>query len=143
MKLSLLSSTAFALLALPAFSQSVSVVQELSRRTGMSVQELRGYLSHCEMTQLSMNICAFRDVVAADLQMQSLLQQMSLRRDQGGRTTLAKEQQNWLLQAKAKCNAAVDREVRQFGSMRPMVYGQCMSAATQKRITQLRQAPGG
>lgn len=132
-----LAAIAFLLVTLPAFSQGVSVVKELSRRTGFSVAELQDYLSHCDGSQLSMNICAYRDFVATDLQMQGLLKQMSAHLDRAGRAALAKEQKTWLVQAKAKCNNVVDREVGQFGSMRPMVYGQCMAAATQTRATEL------
>ena len=124
-------------LAFPAHSGTTDVVTELSQRTGMSVTELNSLLSHCESTQLSMNMCAFRDSVAAEIKMNQLLQALSSRLNKADRQALAKEQANWSSHEKAKCNVLTDREVGR-GSMRPLVYGNCMSAATQERIKQLQ-----
>ncbi|MGH9637552.1 MAG: lysozyme inhibitor LprI family protein [Candidatus Angelobacter sp.] len=129
-------------LALPAFSQTTSVVTELSSRTGMSVKDLNNLLLHCESTQLSMDICAQRDLVAADMEMQRVLQKTSLRLNQTHKRALAKVQVDWLSQAKAKCNMVVNLEVGE-GSMGPLIYGKCMTAATQERTRQLRKRQDG
>jgi uncharacterized protein YecT (DUF1311 family) len=84
-----------------------------------------------------MNTCAFRDLVAAEIKMNQLLQAVSARLNGADRQALAKEQAIWSSHEKAKCNMPADREVGQ-GSMRPLVYGNCMSAATQERINQLQ-----
>ena len=96
-------------LAFPAHSGTADVVTELSHRTGMSVTELNALLSHCESTQLSMNTCAFRDLVAAEIKMNQLLQAVSSRLDQADRQALAKEQANWSSHEKTKCNMLTDR----------------------------------
>lgn len=124
-------------LAFPAHSGTTDVITELSHRTGMSVTELNSLLSHCESTQLSMNTCAFRDLVAAEIKMNQLLQAVSSRLNQADRQALAKEQANWSSHEKAKCNMLTDGDVGQ-GSMRSLVYGNCMRAATQERIKQLQ-----
>jgi hypothetical protein len=45
------------------------VLTALAQRSGISEDELRGLLSRCEVNQAAMNICAYRDVVAADLKL--------------------------------------------------------------------------
>jgi uncharacterized protein YecT (DUF1311 family) len=70
--------------------------------------------------------------------MNQLLQAVSSRLNQADRQALAKEQANWSSHEKAECNELTDREVGQ-GSMRPLVYGNCMNAATQERIKQLQR----
>jgi len=100
-----------AALAFPAHSGTTDVVTELSHRTGMSVTGLNSLLPHCERTQLSMNTCAFRDWVAAEIKMNQLLQAVSARLNGADRQALAKEQAIWSSHEKAKCNMLADREV--------------------------------
>jgi len=69
--------------------------------------------------------------------MNQLLKAISSRLNTADRQALAKEQVGWSSHEKAKCNMLTDREVGR-GSMRPLVYGNCMSAATQERIKQLQ-----
>lgn len=140
MKCSWLVALTFAL-ALPAYCQATDVVKELSHRTGMSVAELNSLLSHCESTQLSMNMCAYRDLVAVEIKMNQQLQESSSRLNPADRQALAKEQASWSSRQRAKCNTLANREVGQ-GSMRPLVYGNCMSAATKARTKQLRSRHG-
>ena len=128
--------------AFPAFPQTTGVVTELSKQTGISVKDLNNLLSHCESTQLSMDICAHRDLVAADMRMQRILQKISSSLNQSRRQALVKAQASWLSQAKAKCNMVVNREVGQ-GSMGQLVYGECMTAETQERTTQLSEGQDG
>ena len=49
------------------------VITALAQRSGISEDELRGLLSRCEASQSAMNICAYRDAVAADLKLKHAL----------------------------------------------------------------------
>ncbi|MGQ3055560.1 MAG: lysozyme inhibitor LprI family protein [Roseateles sp.] len=46
------------------------VLAALAHRSGLAEEALRGLLSHCDASQSAMNICAYRDAVAADLVLQ-------------------------------------------------------------------------
>ncbi|MGJ7503479.1 lysozyme inhibitor LprI family protein [Variovorax sp. ZT5P49] len=54
----------------PGFQE---VLTALAQRSGIPEDELRGLLSRCEASQSAMNICAYRDVVAADLKLKHAL----------------------------------------------------------------------
>ncbi|UVH57000.1 lysozyme inhibitor LprI family protein [Variovorax paradoxus] len=45
----------------------------MAQRSGIPEDELRGLLSRCEASQSAMNICAYRDVVVADLKLKHAL----------------------------------------------------------------------
>ena len=49
------------------------VVEELSRRSLMPVADLIDLLADYDRNQLSMNFCAFRDAVAADLRLEAAI----------------------------------------------------------------------
>ncbi|MFS2208007.1 lysozyme inhibitor LprI family protein [Variovorax sp. Varisp36] len=46
------------------------VVAALAHRSGLAEDALRGLLSNCDASQSAMNICAYRDAVAAELVLQ-------------------------------------------------------------------------
>mgnify|MGYP000218028256 CR=1 FL=1 len=49
---------------------SEEVLAVLAHRSGLAEDALRGLLSNCDASQSAMNICAYRDAVAADLVLQ-------------------------------------------------------------------------
>ena len=112
------------------------VVPELSRRTLIPVSELNELLSDCQKTQLAMNICAARDSVAADIEMDRVLNQARLSIDKSCRVALTQVQTNWKKRVSFGCDQEADAEA-EGGSMRPMVYNSCIEAATIKRTKEL------
>jgi len=111
----------------PGFQE---VLTALAQRSGISEDELRGLLSRCEVSQSAMNICAYRDVVAADLKLKhavaSKVQQLpackerleariarwEVARDQGCKRSAAKDYGGGSLERMAESMCAQHEIVR-------------------------------
>ena len=106
-----------------------TVVDELSERSQIPVSELISLLSDCDKTQLSMNICAYRDFIAADLQLEEQL--AALPASCAG--SVHDQQSDWEQARDASCNQAADDEAL-GGSMRPMIFSFCRTQATAERM---------
>lgn len=109
-----------------------SVVEELSARSRIPIAELEQLLSNCDATQLSMNICAFRDFVETDMKLKETLSGLRGRCAERARS----EQSSWKQETDAACNKLADDEA-EGGSMRPMVFSSCRAEATAERIKAL------
>ncbi|MGJ7536606.1 MULTISPECIES: lysozyme inhibitor LprI family protein [unclassified Variovorax] len=112
----------------PGFQE---VLTALAQRSGIPADELRGLLSRCEASQAAMNICAYRDVVAADLKLKhalaSKVQQLpackerleariarwEVVRDQGCKRNAAKDYGGGLLEQTAE-SMCVEHEIVQM-----------------------------
>lgn len=110
------------------------VVSELSRRSGISVSELRELLADCSRHQLSMNICMFREFVAADMEMNAAYAKALARMPDRCRIIFKSEHDEWTRQRDTQCNNQADDETGGSGSMRPMIYSSCRATATKQRI---------
>jgi uncharacterized protein YecT (DUF1311 family) len=96
------------------------------------VSELEQLLSNCDATQLSMNICAFRDFVEADMKLKAILSGLHGQCAESVR----REQKLWEQDRDAACNKEADDEA-EGGSMRPMVFSSCREKSTTERINVL------
>ena len=118
--------------------QAADTVSELSRRSHISQPELNELLSNCNRHQLSMNICAFRDFVAVDLEMQDVLADKLVTLPSHCHATLQEHQAAWAMRRDKTCNKDADAEA-EGGSIRPMVFSDCRTVATKARIALLKQ----
>lgn len=123
--------------ALSTSSLADEVVSELSRRSNIPETELRGLLKDCAQHQLSMNICAFRDFVKADLDMKKALISKLRSLPTICHEVLRSQQATWEASRDRQCNQETDAEA-EGGSMRPMVFNVCRVAETAARTVQLR-----
>jgi len=113
------------------------VVEELSRHSRIPTSELKQLLADCDRTQRSMNICAFRDFVATDLELdaaleakhESVARQCQVERD---RTQFA-----WETEHDRACNE--ETKTNEGGSMRPMLISDCKTIATKERISWVKE----
>jgi len=124
--------------ALTPTAHATDIVSELSRRSHISQPELNELLSNCNRHQLSMNICAFRDFVAVDLEMQDVLADKLATLPNHCHSTLQEHQAAWEARRDKTCNKDADAEA-EGGSMRPMVFSDCRTVATKARIALLKK----
>lgn len=108
------------------------VVEELSARSRIPTSELRQLLDDCERTQLSMNICAFRNFVASDLELDAALRARRESASQQCRDEMDRAHAAWEAERDGACYE--ETEVDEGGSMRPMLISACKTEATRARI---------
>jgi uncharacterized protein YecT (DUF1311 family) len=113
------------------------VINELSRRSHISVPELNEILTDCERYQLNMNICAFRDFVQKDIELKKVADLKIKSLPTGCKNRFKNSQAQWEQQRAAQCNKEADEEA-EGGSMRPMIYSECSTAAAAARIQELQ-----
>lgn len=109
------------------------VLEELSVRSRIPTPDLRVYLGDCAATQLSMNICALRNLVAADLELEA-------RREAAPaecRAELDRAHAVWEAERDKACRE--ETEVDRGGSMYPMLLSSCKAEATKARILSMRE----
>jgi uncharacterized protein YecT (DUF1311 family) len=111
---------------------SDDVVKELSRRSAIPVSELNELLGDCSRDQLSMNLCAFRDFVLADMDIQQAANDALASLPSGCHARLVERQAAWARKRDRDCKLAADDEAGE-GSMRPMIYSACRTTATRSR----------
>ncbi|UKE76543.1 lysozyme inhibitor LprI family protein [Xanthomonas graminis] len=120
-----------------------TIVAELSSRSRIPPTELQQLLNDCDRTQLSMNICAFRDFVASDLDLDAALKDKRESLPQC-RAQIDGAQVAWEAERDKECNEETAPE--EGGSMRPMLISACKTAATRARITfvkEMKSCSGG
>lgn len=114
-----------------------AVVEELSARSRIPASELQSLLDDCERTQLSMNICAFRDFVASDLELDAVFKAR-----RGSATTQCRAEMDrvhavWEAEREKACKE--ETEAEEGGSMRPMLISACKTEATRARIVSVQE----
>lgn len=113
------------------------VVEELSVRSRIPTSELRKLLDDCERTQLSVNICALKNFVASELELESALDAKRESASQQCRVDMDRAHAAWKEGRDKACFE--ETEMDKGGSMWPMLISGCKTAATQARILLLRE----
>ena len=117
-------------------SHQSMVVEELSRRSRIPTSELKQLLTNCDHTQLSMNICAFRDFVATDLELDAALEAKRESVVRQCRADIDRTQAAWETERDRDCNK--ETEADEGGSMRPMLISACKTTATRERLLRVK-----
>ncbi|HLM54438.1 MAG TPA: lysozyme inhibitor LprI family protein, partial [Pseudoxanthomonas sp.] len=112
------------------------VVEELSKRSRITTSELKQLLAKCDHTQLSMNICAFRDFVATDLELDAALEAKHESVPQQCHAEIDRTQAAWETERDRACNE--ETEADEGGSMRPMLISACKTTATRERLLRVK-----
>lgn len=108
------------------------VMEELSARSRIPTSELRQLLDDCERTQRSMNICAFRNFVAWDLELDAALKAKRESASLQCRADLDRAHAAWEAERDRACYE--ETEVDAGGSMRPMLISGCKTDLTRARL---------
>ena len=95
------------------------VLTELSSRSKIPVSELKQSIADCNANQQAMNLCAFRDAVAADLMLKHAFAEWEKSRD-------------------ALCEKTAQHEWR-GGSMKPAARADCVATETNKMIRHIEK----
>ena len=112
------------------------VLAELSSRSRIPQDEMRQLLSDCSGTQLQMNMCSFRGLVEADLDMRQVLARTMDSLPDSCRASLQAKQKQWETSRDRQCKKEV--EVAAGGSRSEGIFSSCQGAATEHRTELLR-----
>jgi len=127
------------LLSAPVLGDEVT--SELQRRSNIPVKELNELLKDCQNTQLSMNICSFRNFIKTDLEVKRIRREKLKSLPGSCRAKFLKQEDDWEQSRDKLCNKEADEEA-EGGSMRPMIFTSCQAAVTEKRILKLKAITG-
>jgi len=127
------------LLSVPVFGDEVT--SELQRRSNIPIKELNELLKDCQNTQLSMNICSFRNFIKTDLEIKKIRKEKLKSLPESCRDKFLKQEDDWEQSRDELCNKEADEEA-EGGSMRPMIFTSCQAVATEKRILKLKAVTG-
>jgi len=117
-------------------THQASVVEELSRRSRIPTSELKELLANCDRTQVSMNICAFRDFVATDLELDAALEAKRKSMPRQCQAEMDRTQAAWETERDRACDE--ETEADEGGSMRPMLISSCKTTAARERIPRVK-----
>jgi uncharacterized protein len=113
-----------------------SVLITLSRRSAISIEDIKAMLSDCHGSQMNMNLCAFRSSIEADQAMRSVLakklETLALCRE-----TFQASQDNWEKDRDSRCKKEADGKTEDV-SVRPMILSTCQARATEQHTMQLK-----
>lgn len=115
-----------------------TIVKELSARSRIPASELRPLLADCSRTQLSMNICAFRDFVASDLELDAAISTKRESAPPQCRADIHRMHAAWQAGRNKACNR--ETEADKGGSMYPLLLMSCKAVATRERLTFVKHA---
>ncbi|OMG72261.1 lysozyme inhibitor LprI family protein [Burkholderia ubonensis] len=128
---------AFALLILAsatAFAEQTPA-DEISARSGLPASEVSALLADCESNQTSMNFCAWRDQIVAELELQQVVDQQVSEHPER-KATLEAKIAKWKKARDASCEKSARKEWGE-GSMRPAAQAICATASTKKMTKRL------
>ncbi|NCT69700.1 MAG: DUF1311 domain-containing protein [Xanthomonadaceae bacterium] len=125
------------LASLVAAPDQSAVMEELSARSRIPLSELQSLLGDCSRTQLSMNMCAFRTYVAADLELDAVLTAKRESALPQCRAEMDRIHLVWEADRDRSCNEATEAE--EGGSVRPMLISACKTEATRARIAFVKE----
>ena len=108
------------------------VLTELARRSNLPEADLRQSLANCDANQTNINLCAYRDQVAADLTLKHAIADKEAQRHQRTDAINAKIAK-WEKSRDASCAKYAEREFGD-GSMKPTAQAMCVAAETKKMI---------
>lgn len=127
------------LFAIPASGDEV--LTELQRRSNIPQPQLNEILKDCEKSQLSMNVCSFRNFIEVDLEMTKVLEETLRNLPESCRQELIDQQDSWAKSRFVDCSREADQEAA-GGSMRPMIFTYCETKATERRIAAVAAVSG-
>lgn len=119
---------------------SGDVIKELSKRSGLSVSELKDLLSDCDANQQSMYFCAYRDLVAADLVLKHVIREKE-KAFPSCKSTIDADVSSWEKERNRGCEKSASKEYGE-GSMKPTAEVMCITFETQKMTQRIQKIQG-
>ena len=108
------------------------VMEELSARSRIPASELRVLLGDCSRTQLAMTLCASRNLVAAELELDAQREAKRASVVPECRAEMDRAHIAWKSERDRICSEETEED--KGGSMYPMLLSSCKTTATKARI---------
>ncbi len=115
---------------------ALDIDTELARRNGLALPQLQALLADCEASPRQQGLCAQRDALLAQSQLDILLADMRSVLAERCRADLAQGQRQWLALRQRQCAEHVQQQT-QRGSVQPNTGPQCQADLSRARIVQL------
>ena len=128
------------LAATPAAEDAAAVQAELARQSGLPESELAELLKDCEANQTSMNFCARRDQVAAELKLDRVVAD-KIKQQPDCRTAIEQKLTKWRGGRDKGCARSAAKEYGN-GSMRPMAQAMCLKAEAERMAVRVKRMKG-
>ena len=113
------------------------VLAALAYRSGLTEDALRGPLSNCDASQSAMNICAYRDAVAADLVLQHAVanksEQLPACKDR-----LEARIARWAIERDRGCKRSAAKAYG-GGSLEPMAMSMCVQHENERMAMKIER----
>lgn len=113
------------------------IVAALSNQSHVPEAELKTYLSDCDANQLSMNFCAYRDAVAANLTLKKAISKKKLQLP-ACKSNLDKEIARWEKTLNRDCQVSAKKQYGD-GSLKNTVQSMCITADTVKMTKKINR----
>jgi uncharacterized protein YecT (DUF1311 family) len=126
--------------ATPNTEEAAAIQAELARQSGLPESELAELLKDCNANQMSMNFCARRDYVAAEMKLDRVVMD-KINRQPECRQPLERKLANWRSSRDKGCERMAAKEYGN-ASMKPMAQAMCMEAETKQMATRLKRVKG-
>lgn len=127
-----------AMAAVSAAAADFDPTSELASQSKLPASEVAALLATCkssEATQMSINFCAWRDLVVAEHKLQQVVDDRSAQSPACG-DALAKKIAAWKKKRDAGCEKSAKRDY-EGGSMLPTAVAMCQTAATEHMAKKL------
>lgn len=113
------------------------VLSDLSRRSNLPEADLKSMLAACDANQTNMNLCAYRDQVAADLTLKHAIEK---KEKQLPKRTVEIDTKvaGWEKSRDVSCAKSAEQEWGN-GSMKPTAQAMCVAAETHKMIRRVEK----
>ena len=116
-----------------------TVEEELSHKSGIPLPELRAMLSNCDGPQLNMNMCAWRDFLVADRELNKTYKSaLNLMKTSEAVKRLRDSQRAWLAFRDLNCPLMVGPP-GSGGSLHAALWSLCLANMTKDRTSELNE----
>lgn len=113
-----------------ALASSVDPAQVISRQSGLPASEAQSMLAHCDANQLSLNFCAWRDLVVAEQKLQDAVDDRAAK-DPDYKARIDNKFRAWKKRRDASCKKSAEAE-NGGGSIVPMEIAARQAAETDR-----------
>lgn len=125
---------------IPTTEGEAAVQAELARQSGLPESHLAELLKDCDANQTSMNFCARRDYVVAEMKLDRAVAD-ELRQHPRCREAVRKKLASWRKSRDEGCERMAAKEYG-HASMRPMGLAMCLQVETEQLTTRVKRMNG-
>jgi uncharacterized protein YecT (DUF1311 family) len=118
-----------------AYAADFDVVNELAKRSGLPVTRLDSLLANCDANQTSMYFCAWRDLIAADHNLETASDQRASS-SPACKKAVDRRLHGWTKKRDAICAKTAEEEYG-GGSLEQTAQTQCAVSTTQDMIKKI------